>query len=758
MNQLTAMAQHTGARVRKRWPAFVPHSHIYLFVSLFVVLLAILTLTFQLNRQLADQQQIFVSRNAHAAVRHASQLMREHLRLYAMFQAPTAQVAPDAIQLQWDLVASRVRVMEYTLHTVSPTEEALQYYAQYAAQWKAIQEPLALWLAEHGKAGNRNEVPQETSQYNEEIKQQLATAMMQMEQDANQLAAHLQFHFENEMKRWAGRSQFLNRLLTGSSLSFIVIILVMAVMIQRFSQAQAATERSLRTGEERLRVILDTLPDAVYRIRHDGICTDYKPAREFSLAHTRETVHNFHITDVLPPESAEIFVESVHHVLVTGEQHWVEFQQARQTDTGERSYEARFLPSGQDEVQIIVRDITEAKRHDQAVLQAQKMESLGLLAGGIAHDFNNLLTGMLGQASLAEVKLKRGLPAAEHLRKIITTAERAADLTRQLLAYTGKGKFHIVPLDVNLLIQETTGLMETALPNRVELVLDLDPQLPAIQADRGQIQQVVMNLFINSVEALPEHPGTITVTTQSQKAPAPMCLDQTTDQEIQPGDYVVMSIKDTGIGMDQATLDRIFDPFFSTKTKGHGLGLSAIRGIIHMHKGTLRVKSQPGQGTLFTIWLPAIREEVREVNAPRSSDFGTSTPFQQTVLVIDDEAAIRETATDILAERGFTVLCAANGYEGIEIVKRYPEEIGIVLLDIKMPGMDGKETFHKLRKIQPDLRVIFTSGYSESEVGADVHQADHITFLPKPYSIDGLTQQVQTMLAADAISSPPVPA
>ncbi len=721
------------------WNVLSLPKFILLIAPLTIALLGTLLLAFQLNRQLSDQQQVIVNRMAHAAVRHTGQLQREHLRFYSLIATTTDTVDEKAFQLQWDLVESRIRVLKNTLDSVTPPPKIEGLYQNYQEQWLVLQPEIEQWKADPSNRTRR---------------QQILTTMADAELYVNLMAAEFQSLFEDRMQSWADKSLFLNRLLTAGSASFVVIILLMTYVIYLFFQNQAVNEKVLRTNEQRLRVILDAIPDAVYRISNTGIYTDYKPAANETHRATADTVYGKHLSDILPAEVAQMLEEGIRSVVITGEDLLLEYPLLDLFTNVIHHYEARLLPSSNEEVQLIVRDITDVKRQEEAALQAQKLESLGVLAGGIAHDFNNLLTGMLGQASLAAAKLNRGLPALDHIQKVVLSAERAADLTRQLLAYTGKGKFQIDPLDLNQLMRETTALMGTVLPSQVKLVMELQEDLPMVHVDRGQIQQVVMNLFINAIEALSTGEGTITITTGTQFiddkfAPSQIIgnAQSTNSSELASGEYVVLYVADSGSGMDQNTLSRIFDPFFSTKPKGHGLGLSATMGIVRTHKGALHVQSQLGLGTTFTMLLPAYTVEANEPETEPVPLVPVVAKEQQTVLIIDDEAPVREVATDILVEQGFRVATAVNGIEGIKRFRTDFQTIDLILLDMKMPGINGKETYQELAKIHPTLKVIFTSGYSETEIDTQISQSDRATFLPKPYSAELLMRQVHEMLA-----------
>ncbi len=712
----------------------------FLFGSapLMILVLAVLVVAFQLNQQLYDQQQIISGRVARTASRQVAQLQREHLRLYAMIEGARAVVDTTAFQLQMDLVNSRIKIMQNIIVAGDTSREMYNLYNAYDESWQALQPQLIAW---------------QSAPNNARLKEEVTTSMVEIELDINHMSTLIQLAFEDQMASWADKSQFLNRLLILGSISFTIIILLVAYASYLFVKNQSMSEQTLRNSEQRLRAILDAIPDAVYRVNRDGVYTDYKPPTHEGFRPPQNTFAGKSIRDLLPADVALLIHNGIQSVLSSGEQQLLEFVLPDLPSGESQYYEARLLPSGKDEVQILVRDITTVKQEEEAALQAQKLESLGVLAGGIAHDFNNLLTGMLGQASLAAAKLARNLPAGEHIGKVILSAERAADLTRQLLAYTGKGKFQVGPLDLNQLIRDTTGLMETILPNNATLVLTLHDTLPLVQSDRSQIQQVIMNLFINAIEALPEGKGSIEIVTDTRQVEGDLLISSSavnshaSSGELAPGKYVLISVTDDGVGMDQATLSRIFDPFFSTKPKGHGLGLSATIGIIRTHQGAILVQSQPNVGTSFTLLLPALAA----IPLPGDED-AKSMPVAmmetpKSVLIIDDEASVREVATDILAEQGYRVIAAASGAEGIDLFRTNCQDVGVVLLDLKMPGMNGKETFHELKKIQPELKIIFTSGYSEAEVSTLTQEFDRITFLSKPYTVKTLTNQIYQMLS-----------
>jgi PAS domain S-box-containing protein len=698
-----------------------------------ILLVAALGLALQINRQLSNQQQITLYRLAHGVVRNAAQLQREHIRLQALISQDLDRFDPKEITAQQALVWSRLKILENARHHQYTSNATKVLLRTYRKRWEALQPQLAQWLS----LESLHPAPAT-----------LLTAMNEGEKVTNDLVSRSHHDFEDRILDWAASSQRLNALLTSAGITTIFIILFMAYIIYQFFQVQMRIAEGLRHSEQRLRTIVDTIPDAVFRLTQDYIFTDVKPPKNFVPPFAAEKLIGKHIAEIFPSNIVESIIAAIQKALATSQEQLTEHQFYDESSKSFRSFEARILPTGSAEVQVILRDITVDKQQEEATLQAQKLESLGILAGGIAHDFNNLLTGILGQASLAKQKLARSLPAIDNIDKAILSAERAADLTRQLLAYAGKGKFQITQLDLNGLIRDTTSLMQVALPSQAMLDLALDEQLPLVEADRGQIQQIVMNLFINGVEALGEKGGAIRIATYFQQITMADLPQSYVIGTVTPGPYIVLQITDSGIGMEQSVLSRIFDPFFSTKPKGHGLGLSATLGIIRTHQGALQVQSLPGHGTTFTIFLPALPPQQVEPEAIAAIPFPQQTE-RPLVLVIDDEETLREVVHDVLAEDHFNVITAASGPEGIEHFRRFQKQVGVVLLDMKMPGMDGKQTYQVLRQIEPAVKVIFMSGYSETEVNTQLDNGLAVPFLAKPYTAEALVQHVREMLVSE---------
>jgi two-component system cell cycle sensor histidine kinase/response regulator CckA len=394
-------------------------------------------------------------------------------------------------------------------------------------------------------------------------------------------------------------------------------------------------------------------------------------------------------------------------------------------------------------------DITERKRSEEErrrleerMRHAQKLESLGVLAGGIAHDFNNLLVSILGNASLAALQLAPEAPARETVRAIEAAAIRSAELTKQLLAYSGRGKFVIEPLDLSQLVAEMSHILGVTIPKKATLRTRLAAGLPAVEADAGQIQQVVMNLITNAAEALGGNPGDIVVSTGEVEADRAYLADSFLDDHLPEGRYVYLEVTDSGCGMDKETQAKIFDPFFTTKFTGRGLGLAAVLGIVRGHGGAIRVYSEPGKGTAFKVLLPASGKV-----APQRGDRSEATrKGSGTVLVVDDEAGVRDVASRMLEFAGYRVLTAENGVSGVEMFRAHASEISAVLLDLTMPDISGEEVFRAIRQIRGEAKVIVSTGYSEQETMSLFQGRGLAGFIQKPYEPAKLIEIVSRAL------------
>jgi signal transduction histidine kinase len=384
----------------------------------------------------------------------------------------------------------------------------------------------------------------------------------------------------------------------------------------------------------------------------------------------------------------------------------------------------------------------ERRQLEEQLRHAQKLESLGLLAGGVAHDFNNLLTGILGNASLVMDLLQPDEAIKAMLDDIIRASERAADLTRQLLAYAGKGKFIIEAVDTSTLVRDISGLLRSS-ASRTDLRLDLRPDLPPIEADVSQIQQLVMNLILNAVEATGERPGTVRVTTSLRIIAPHERVNHYQPDPPKPGAYVVIHVADNGCGMSDSVKAQIFDPFFTTKFTGRGLGLSAALGIVRGHHGAIGVESIEGIGSTFTVLLPVSPDAVIDPATLHKTTLPDAPhPSLGAVLIIDDEDVVRRTARTALENFGYTVFEAANGRDGADLFSRLHDRISAVLLDLTMPYMDGHETWRYIRRLRPDMRVVISSGFEESDAMKQFTEEPGLSFIQKPYTAAALLRTI----------------
>ena len=393
---------------------------------------------------------------------------------------------------------------------------------------------------------------------------------------------------------------------------------------------------------------------------------------------------------------------------------------------------------------VIITDITgqklieENKEIEARIRHTQKLETLGLQAGGIAHDINNLLGTILGNADLALLKLFPKSPLFNHISNIKTTTLRTSALTGQMLAYSGRDRFIIKPVDINMLIEEMAGLLKVSISKNITLKFRFADNLPTVEADGVQIRQVIMNLITNASEAIGDkNSGIISIKTGIEKSGKDSCSLM--------GKYVFMEIADTGYGMDDKTREKIFDPFYTTKSTGRGLGLRIVREIVRGHKGTITVQSEPGKGTVFKIMFPA-SEKPLKVKEQVEKSIGKAYTAGGTILIIDDEEDVRDVTRTMLETINFKVHTASNGQDGIKFFRKNYRKIDVILIDMTMPDMRGEDVFKEMRTISSDVPVIISSGYSEHDVKRRFSKRDVATFIHKPYQMKTLIDKISTIM------------
>lgn len=390
---------------------------------------------------------------------------------------------------------------------------------------------------------------------------------------------------------------------------------------------------------------------------------------------------------------------------------------------------------------------------EQKMQEAQRLESLGILAGGIAHDFNNILTGIFGNATLARLSIPESSKAGDSLSLIEEAAARAADLCQQMLAYAGKGAFVKREVSLSDLVQDTARLLNVSISKNAKLVLQLDPELPPTLADEAQLRQIIMNLIINASESFGEGPGVIDVTTCTRTIEKPPPGGEAAQGFPTPGTYVVLEVKDNGCGMSQEIQARIFEPFFTTKFTGRGLGLSAVMGIVRSHDATIHLKSAPGAGTTFTIYFKPAAGPVPARGA-RGSGKQLFTPIDGEFLVVDDEAQVREVVAGAIQVAGGRVHAAKSGIEGVRILKERAGKIRIAIIDLTMPGLGGEETAREILSIDPQVRIILMSGYSAGDAARRISDRRVRLFLQKPFKPEALIDAVAASLRTKSDDPP----
>jgi PAS domain S-box-containing protein len=509
---------------------------------------------------------------------------------------------------------------------------------------------------------------------------------------------------------------------------------------ERYSLATSAAkvgvwDWDLKTGE----LFLDPNIKALLGYSDDEIANDLESWSEHIHTDDRELV-KASIDDHLGGRTAEFVCEHrmVHR---DGSLRWIMARgHALRDDRGEV---VRMVGTNTD--------ITERKRLEEErrelenqMLHAEKLKSLGVLAGGIAHDFNNLLTSILGNAGLAASRSEPDSVVRPFIAQIETASRRAAELTRQLLAYSGRGVFVLKPVDVVALVREMTDLLHLSISKKAVLKYEFTEGLPTVEGDQGQLRQVIMNLITNASESLGNSPGSITLRTGVTQIDPRHPPEDLLWKNLAAGDYLFFEVTDSGCGMDDTVRAKIFDPFFTTKFSGRGLGLAAVQGIVRGHGGGIEIQTSPDNGTRIRVLLPLGAQGPRVQDGERPS----TAPLRGagTVLVIDDEEAVRTLVSGILIDAGFTVITAGDGQEGLELFSRRADDVRLVLLDLTMPRLGGDEVLAEIRRLHPAARVILSSGYNATDASHCVAGIRPDAFLEKPYTPDTLLDSIRKVL------------
>ena len=511
----------------------------------------------------------------------------------------------------------------------------------------------------------------------------------------------------------------------------------------RDATAEALAQEALKKSEEKLRGVLTSTPDLMIVLDAEGRYREIFTQSDHALVAPKAEIIGRTIDEILPKDVASQVRTVIDRALASGEMQETDYSYDAQDQTRHLTARVvRFDIGDEPGVLWTARDVTAQKRAEQKrreletrMLQAQKLESLGVLAGGIAHDFNNLLVGILGNAGLAQEDVPISSPARLALEGIESSALRAAELCRQMLAYSGKGSLVIENIDLTGIVREMIDLLSISISKSSKLELELEADLPTIQGDVTQLRQVFMNLITNASEAIGDGQGTIHVAVGQRECGDGDLSDCFGGEPLAKGKYVFFEVADDGCGMDPATLEKMFDPFFTTKFTGRGLGLAAVLGIIRSHDAGLRVESTPGRGTTVTALFPAA------VSArPRDEAETDGGPLRATgsVLLVDDEEIVRIVGERVLSRSGFTVLTACDGREAIETFRRHRDAIVCVILDLTMPVMGGQDCLRELRRIDEQVAVVLASGYTEEDIARRFAGDRLAGFLQKPYTPEEL--------------------
>ena len=685
----------------------------------------------------AQMSQITVLRESGSSIilRPVAQAQRELLRLIVLVETYETPDDLEEIDFQRELATSRYVIIERNYIHEALNTKIVGNMRAVAQQWVSSEEMLVNWM---------------DNPSDQELKTILIANLNELELQTNRALQENNRWIEETSASLTRRHQQMFIFSQAVGVLSIGLGGIIVYTLARFSAQLQQNEQRLQKSETRYQLATQAGHIGIWELT----LTDNQLVLDSQLVQMVDATSAHPTLDEMLKrvrEEDRVLVEQEIARLRGGDSAAFEIEIGMSTQKAELSW---LLVRGQitDKNYVLgtVTDVSERRSTEEAALEAQRLESLGVLVGGIAHDFNNLLTGMMGQQSVALFKLKQNLadtPQAvvPHLEKALHSAERAADLTRQLLDYSGKAQRLIETIDLNQLLRDNRELFDTFIDRKTELRFNQSTRPLSIEGDKGQVQQVLMNLVINAAEASDGRPSEVTVSSSVLPNGTNHALAQGKFITAPPTDqpYAQLIVADGGIGMSPQTIQRIFDPFFTTKSNGRGLGLSATLGVIKAHGGVLHLHSVEGSGTTFTVLLPLVAD------AEVASLQETEEPIQHptnTVLVIEDEAQVRDSVRDLLELMQVRPMFAENGREGIDCYRQHADEISLAIVDMQMPIMDGAETILMLKQLNPDLKIILSSGYSESNSLARLNSERPDAFLQKPYSIDNFFQTVDSLL------------
>jgi PAS domain S-box-containing protein len=502
----------------------------------------------------------------------------------------------------------------------------------------------------------------------------------------------------------------------------------------------------VRQSEQRYADLYEHSPDIYHSVNRDGAVVSCNVTECEVLGYTKEEVIGKPLIKLYPPELSEDVRMDLRRMFENGEElRGVEGRMRKKDGTLiDVSINVSLVHNAEDRpvlARIVARDITEKKKMEQQILHAQKIDSIGNLAGGIAHDFNNILASILGAASMMKRKMKETDRWYPHVDLMETASRRGAALTRQLLTFARKSSVHVRPLDLNNVVRETLRLVEASIPKSIQVRAELSSDLMVFSGDEGQIQQALLNLCINARDAMPEG-GTLHVSTGAATLSA---LDAAKIAQAQPGGYVMLSVMDNGVGIPEELRSRIFEPFFTTKQqgKGTGLGLSVVYGVVRSHGGFTSLESAVGVGTKFTIYLTRIPETDMLSRPHRQKEVRGG---NERILLVEDEVAVNRIVADMLKDLGYEVFSASEGHQAVEAIKSNGKPFSLVVLDMNMPRLGGKETFRRIKEIAPGLKILIASGYSNGMLDDGDFMSRIDGFIQKPFTVEEIAHKVREVL------------
>lgn len=518
-------------------------------------------------------------------------------------------------------------------------------------------------------------------------------------------------------------------------------------------------EDALRESEATFRAHVENSFDVIFTLDAAGTFVFVSPAWERHFGYPVSEVLGKSFAPVVHPDDVQPCIEYLTQILSTGQSGTSPIYRVKCSDGSYRSFVANGMPYMDTKGQLLFigvgHDVTAQLKEEEdrleferQLLHTQKLESLGVLAGGIAHDFNNLLLTILGNVELAALKIEPKSSAHRLLDQAMMAARRAADLTSRLLAYSGKGVYVISRLNLNDLVNENASLFRTAVSRTISIEMSPSPHLPDVMGDSAQIQQVIMNLITNASEAIEIQSGRIRISTGQQTYDRASLSASRLEEKPAPGHFVYLEVSDNGTGMSEQVQQRIFDPFFTTKFAGRGLGMSAVLGIVKAHSGALFLDSSPGGGTTIRVIFPASGTCASpEPLPPVTSRAVTKVlSLSGTVLIVDDEKSVLKICVSMVKHCGMATITATDGAEAVTIFRAHSNEIDLVLMDLTMPNMDGVAAMLELRRIQPDVRIILSSGFNEQELDERIRNQNPSGFIRKPYSLKNLEAELRRVL------------